>query len=1037
MGKFQITLVRPQGFIHSEAFREVAETLQFGLRSIGHTAQAGHNVVDSAATNILLGAHLLPRVDAHIVPPGSILYNLEQIGGANLSPAYYELASRHQVWDYSPRNIEKWKAMKCFRPPIQVPLGYVPELSRIQASPTQDIDVLFYGSLNERRTAILKALRDSGVKVHTAFGVYGKERDELIARSKIVLNIHFYDTKVFEIVRLSYLLANSKAVVSECSSESELEQSANGSFLAVPYNSLVESCLSLLRNEQERRRLEIRGFEWFSQQRESEILSRALNQCTVPAAACAEPVAIPRKLNLGSGKDWRPDCFNADFDPYWEPDAVLDFNHPLPIGKPLETPRLGTVVLENNFFDEIIARDALEHIPNLTTAMTSCLNLLKVGGLFRISVPYDLSWGAWQDPTHVRAFNERSWLYYTDWFWYMGWTEARFDLVQFDLGLSPIGEALKQQQVKGEDLVRHPRAIDQLRVILRKRLLTDAEKQQVATYLKRPNRRAAAASQSGPTAGFKRVPSPAPPQPASPHASAANTARTSLPAQNSPRHQEDSDKQFNVPFPNSSAIPVLIPCFNNPTYLRNTIRQLHDLSFRNIIVVDNASTYPPMKEYLASLKDGVAVVNRTENLGPHLFLDDKIYGSLPQYFVITDPDLEFNPRLPSNFLEELIRLTEKHEVGKAGFALGLADRDQMHQQDFDLPMGKYKIWEWESLFWLPQVDELDGGDPVYRAVVDTTFAVYNKNYFRTENHVNALRVAGRYSCRHLPWYRTSIVPPAEYEAYACTAPWSYYKEAQAPVIDKAPIVSAQAQAHVTQIAGVTGSPLIVHLQAAFNKAMAGTGQMDPAVLEMDGMSGRKYRLLINNLIANLPNARYLEIGTWSGSTLCSAINGNSVRATAIDNWSEFGGPKAQFLRNLERFKTPGSEVSFIEKDFRSVDYVSLGRFNVYMFDGPHNAADQFAGISLVLPALEDEFILIVDDWNHTPARQGTLKALHDLKLSVLHSFEIRTTFDGSHATLARQASDWHNGYFIAVVSKPKAPQALSRVHDLQAQAVPV
>jgi len=205
-------------------------------------------------------------------------------------------------------------------------------------------------------------------------------------------------------------------------------------------------------------------------------------------------VQFPTKLNLGSGKDWREDYFNVDLDPYWEPDAVLDFNHPLPIGKPLQTERFGTIVFKNNSFDEIIANDSLEHIPNLMTAMNSCLNLLKVGGLFRISVPYDLSWGAWQDPTHVRAFNERSWLYYTDWFWYMGWTEARFDLTQFDLGLSPVGELLQKQQVKGEDLVRHPRAVDQMRVVLRKRLLTEDEKQRVAVYLKRPNRRAASAS---------------------------------------------------------------------------------------------------------------------------------------------------------------------------------------------------------------------------------------------------------------------------------------------------------------------------------------------------------------------------------------------------------------------------------------------------------------------------------------------------------------------------------------------------------------
>jgi len=201
----------------------------------------------------------------------------------------------------------------------------------------------------------------------------------------------------------------------------------------------------------------------------------------------AKGVRIPRKLNLGSGQDWREDYFNVDIGAYWEPDAVLDFNLPLPIGRPLATSRFGNVALENQYFDEILALNVLEQIQNLPTAMTSCLRLLRVGGLLRISVPYDLSWGAWQDPNHVRAFNERSWLYFTDWFWRMGWREARFDIAHFELGLSPIGKALTKQRVTGEELARCPRAIDQMRVALRKRLLTEAEKQQVSSFLKRPS----------------------------------------------------------------------------------------------------------------------------------------------------------------------------------------------------------------------------------------------------------------------------------------------------------------------------------------------------------------------------------------------------------------------------------------------------------------------------------------------------------------------------------------------------------------------
>jgi SAM-dependent methyltransferase len=497
MSRFQITLMRPPGFQHTEAFREVAESLQFGLRSIGHSAQIQENVFDARATNILLGAHLLSPQQVRLVPPGSVLYNLEQLGGPILSPQFYEVAFRNQVWDYSLQNIGKWEALKCDHRPVHVPLGYVPEMSRIKAAQVQDIDVLFYGSLNERRTRIVNALKDAGATVHVSFGVYGRDRDELIARAKIVLNVHFYDAKIFEIVRVSYLLANSKAVVTEFCADTELEEGLDNAVLGFPYNSLVNGCLALLEDAEQRRKLEMRGLKWFSQRKESEILSKALHsqalQTQAPKTILAPEVNLPTKLNLGSGKDWREDYFNVDCDPYWEPDAVLDFNNPLPIGKRLETQRFGSMVLENDSFDELLANDSLEHIPNLMTAMNSCLNLLKVGGLFRISVPYDLSWGAWQDPTHVRAFNERSWLYYTDWFWYMGWTKARFDLAQFDLSLSPVGEQLRKQQVKGEDLVRHPRAVDRMSVVLCKRLLTQAETEQVAVYLKRPNRKAAAA----------------------------------------------------------------------------------------------------------------------------------------------------------------------------------------------------------------------------------------------------------------------------------------------------------------------------------------------------------------------------------------------------------------------------------------------------------------------------------------------------------------------------------------------------------------
>ena len=45
------------------------------------------------------------------------------------------------------------------------------------------------------------------------------------------------------------------------------------------------------------------------------------------------------------------------------------------------------------------------------------------------------------------------------------------------------------------------------------------------------------------------------------------------------------------------------------------------------------------------------------------------YDGLPNYFIYTDPDIEFNKNLPLNFIQHLINLTEKHRIGKGGSLL--------------------------------------------------------------------------------------------------------------------------------------------------------------------------------------------------------------------------------------------------------------------------------------------------------------------------------------------------------------------------------
>jgi len=227
-----------------------------------------------------------------------------------------------------------------------------------------------------------------------------------------------------------------------------------------------------------------------------------------------------------------------------------------------------------------------------------------------------------------------------------------------------------------------------------------------------------------------------------------------------------------------------------------------------------------------------------------------------------------------------------------------------------------------------------------------------------------------------------------------------------------------------------GHPLSAKVDAALRAAVGRNDlNADVGIYGIDGMSGKKYRYFINQLIGSLESARYLEVGSWMGSTLCSAIHGNRVSAVAIDNWSEFGGPKDKFMQNLNTFITPEAAVTFVEGDFRQVDYSKFAqqRFNVYLFDGPHEAIDQYQGLTLPLPSLDDQFVFIVDDWNWGRVREGTMAAITKAGMGVLYAAAIRTTPDDTsppHLLPVKdwrivRDFDWHNGYFIAVLAKPQ------------------
>lgn len=195
--------------------------------------------------------------------------------------------------------------------------------------------------------------------------------------------------------------------------------------------------------------------------------------------------ALPKKLNLGSGKSFKPDHLNVDINAMWRPDICADMSMGDLFEREFESERFGRFRIPADHFDEITAIDVLEHVRDLVTLMTNCINLLRDGGALRVLVPFDLSYGAWQDPTHVRAFNERSWLYYTDWHWYIGWLESRFDLAELKFVLSDLGQKMLGEGVQQEVICRTPRAVDSMQVTLKKRRLSEAERAAAEGWLRR------------------------------------------------------------------------------------------------------------------------------------------------------------------------------------------------------------------------------------------------------------------------------------------------------------------------------------------------------------------------------------------------------------------------------------------------------------------------------------------------------------------------------------------------------------------------
>lgn len=249
------------------AFTEVALCLRDSLRLAGLQSDHRVNIANPQAVCIVLGA--VPPLNApldRLDPRKTLVFNFEQLGSTSTfaGPQYLHWLRQWIVLDYHSRNVDFLRRVNGpAQAVLELPIVPGPSLAfRLDLPPEKSVDVLFFGSPNERRTALLHRLEEAGLRVEIVAGAYADELTPALRRARLVLHIHYYETGLFPVARVLQPVAAGVPIVCESSVFSAGCDWSGSGILFAPYDKLVDACLRLLaaHDEQRRRAEESRQF---------------------------------------------------------------------------------------------------------------------------------------------------------------------------------------------------------------------------------------------------------------------------------------------------------------------------------------------------------------------------------------------------------------------------------------------------------------------------------------------------------------------------------------------------------------------------------------------------------------------------------------------------------------------------------------------------------------------------------------------------------------------------------------------------------
>lgn len=210
-----------------------------------------------------------------------------------------------------------------------------------------------------------------------------------------------------------------------------------------------------------------------------------------------------------------------------------------------------------------------------------------------------------------------------------------------------------------------------------------------------------------------------------------------------PEKIEYREKRFEEALRNGlENIPIFLISYNRLSYLKTMIQWLEERNLRNIKIIDNDSTYPPLLEFYDRTE--YEVFRLGYNGGHTVFWKDPIFAEYrKEFYILSDPDLQAIEECPDDVIKKLFEcLREYRFVNKAGMALKIDDIPE------DGIFGN-QVVRWEKRFYRIQVEK-----DVFFAPIDTTFALYlPEDLFEPRRQDASLRVGYPYQVRHLPWYK--------------------------------------------------------------------------------------------------------------------------------------------------------------------------------------------------------------------------------------------------------------------------------------------